>query len=180
VIRTLGLNSIRNDPATWTYARLLVELGTQARAVPTLPIRMLIYDRKATLVPIDPTDNGAGAVQLTGAGNVAAVLAPFEQTPTTATPLHTARITSGDDLSPQERKLLKLLAAGLTDEGAGRQLGLSQRTVRRMMADLMERLGARGRFDAGRRAAERGRLWSERSATTCSLLRYTWSNAVDG
>ncbi|WP_344835702.1 LuxR C-terminal-related transcriptional regulator [Nonomuraea dietziae] len=38
--------------------------------------------------------------------------------------------------------------AGLTDEGAGRQLGLSPRTIRRMMADIMKRLDARSRFEA--------------------------------
>ncbi|MEV4454832.1 LuxR C-terminal-related transcriptional regulator [Microbispora sp. NPDC049633] len=62
------------------------------------------------------------------------------------------------DCPAQERQLLKLLAEGLTDEGAARQLGLSQRTVRRMMAGIMERLGARSRFEAGLQAAKRGWL----------------------
>ncbi|MFD0567083.1 hypothetical protein ACFQ2M_37865 [Kitasatospora saccharophila] len=41
---------------------------------------------------------------------------------------------------------------GHTDESAGRKLGLSLRTVRRMMQDLMNRLGAESRFQAGAQA----------------------------
>lgn len=51
-----------------------------------------------------------------------------------------------------------MLAAGLTDEVAGRRLGISARSVRRQMAGLMERLGASSRFEAGLRAAQRGWL----------------------
>jgi DNA-binding NarL/FixJ family response regulator len=61
-------------------------------------------------------------------------------------------------LTPQERKLLSLLAAGSTDESAGRRLGLSARTVRRMVANLLTRLGAGSRFQAGAEAARRGWL----------------------
>lgn len=44
---------------------------------------------------------------------------------------------------------------GLTDEVAARRLGISLRTARRMMARIMERLGAHSRFEAGLRAKER-------------------------
>ena len=52
--------------------------------------------------------------------------------------------------------LLKLMASGLTDEAAGRRLGVSARTMRRQMADLMERLDTTSRFEAGLKAAQRG------------------------
>lgn len=61
-------------------------------------------------------------------------------------------------LSAQEQQLLKLLASGLTDEAAGKRLGVSLRTVRRHMAALMERLNATSRFEAGLKAAQRGWL----------------------
>ena len=53
---------------------------------------------------------------------------------------------------------MKLLAAGLTDEAAAARLNISHRTARRLMAGLMERLGARSRFEAGLKAAQRGWL----------------------
>jgi DNA-binding NarL/FixJ family response regulator len=39
-----------------------------------------------------------------------------------------------------------------------RQLGISVRTTRRMVANVMERLEARSRFEAGYEAARRGWL----------------------
>ncbi|MBW1598593.1 response regulator transcription factor [Streptomyces sp. JJ38] len=51
-----------------------------------------------------------------------------------------------------------MLVRGLTDRAVARRLGLSERTVRRMVAHLMDRLGAASRFEAGARAVERGWL----------------------
>jgi DNA-binding CsgD family transcriptional regulator len=58
--------------------------------------------------------------------------------------------------SSVERRMLSMLVQGLTDEAVARQLGVSARTVRRMVAHLMDRLGAGSRFEAGVRAVERG------------------------
>jgi len=61
----------------------------------------------------------------------------------------------GEDL---HRLILKLLAVGLTDREAARQLNLSQRTVQRHVATLMTRLGARTRLQAGVHGIRQGRL----------------------
>jgi DNA-binding NarL/FixJ family response regulator len=63
-----------------------------------------------------------------------------------------------DELSDRERQLLTLLTAGYTDESAAARLGISVRTVRRMVSGIMNRLGARSRFQAGVKAADRGWL----------------------
>ncbi|MGW7362026.1 helix-turn-helix transcriptional regulator [Streptomyces sp. NPDC054841] len=158
-IRTVGVDSIRKDPPTLAYARWLTEMGAEVRTLPALPIRMLIYDRRVALVPVDPGNTALGAVQVQDAGTVAAVLALFEQTWSAACPVdQVAPSTDERGLSPQERELLRLLSTGMTDERAGHQLGMSARSVRRVMAGLMERLGARSRFEAGLRASQRGWL----------------------
>ncbi|WP_084724905.1 LuxR C-terminal-related transcriptional regulator [Streptacidiphilus melanogenes] len=54
-----------------------------------------------------------------------------------------------------ERELLALLAQGLTDATVAKRLNMSLRTERRMVAELMRRLGASGRFEAGVKAARR-------------------------
>ncbi|MFB6613075.1 hypothetical protein ACFCV9_02420 [Streptomyces sp. NPDC056367] len=46
----------------------------------------------------------------------------------------------------------------MTDEAAGKPLGVSLRTVRRQMSALMERLNASSRFEAGLKAAQQGWL----------------------
>lgn len=56
-------------------------------------------------------------------------------------------------IAPQ---VLDLLGRGVKDEAAARELGLSVRTYRRRVADLMTALGADSRFQAGARARELG------------------------
>jgi DNA-binding NarL/FixJ family response regulator len=50
------------------------------------------------------------------------------------------------------------LAEGHTDEAIAKRLGVSHRTARRIASDLMDRLGARSRFEAGVRAVQQGWL----------------------
>jgi DNA-binding CsgD family transcriptional regulator len=58
--------------------------------------------------------------------------------------------------SEEDRQLLTLLSAGLSDRAIARELNLSVRTVERRMRRLLECLGARSRFQAGVQAAARG------------------------
>jgi DNA-binding NarL/FixJ family response regulator len=54
------------------------------------------------------------------------------------------------------RDVLRALGEGLTDEAASRRLGVSLRTYRRRVADLLMALEAGTRFQAGLRAGELG------------------------
>jgi DNA-binding CsgD family transcriptional regulator len=56
------------------------------------------------------------------------------------------------------RQLAHLLATGMTDIAIGHHLGVSQRTVRRRIKDLMDELRVDSRFAAGVRASEQGWL----------------------
>jgi DNA-binding NarL/FixJ family response regulator len=60
------------------------------------------------------------------------------------------------DLRPLAPRILTALNEGWTDETAARALGLSLRTYRRRVAELMSALGATSRFQAGARARELG------------------------
>ncbi|MFE9556261.1 DNA-binding response regulator [Streptomyces sp. NPDC006692] len=53
------------------------------------------------------------------------------------------------ELGAEARQILRMLGAGHTDESAARRLGMSLRTYRRRVAELMEALGATSRFQAG-------------------------------
>jgi DNA-binding NarL/FixJ family response regulator len=65
-------------------------------------------------------------------------------------------------MPPQERAVLRMLAQGYTDEAIAKRLGVSPRTARRIAANLMERLDARSRFEAGVHAVQDGWLPSSR------------------
>lgn len=159
-MKTLAQDSMRNSPHSVAYSRWMIEGGAQIRTAPVLPPRMLIVDRRIAMVPLDPADTGRGAVQVAEPGVVAALVALFEQSWERAVPLDapTADLRQRDVPTDAERELLKLMAAGVTDEAAANRLGVSLRTVRRRIADLMERLEATSRFDAGLKAGRRGWL----------------------
>jgi DNA-binding CsgD family transcriptional regulator/sugar-specific transcriptional regulator TrmB len=167
---TLYQDSVRNDRATYAYARWMTDEGGQVRTAPLLPPRMLIVDRKIAVVPIDLNDTKRGALVTREPAIVASLVAIYQQAWDTAIPLGADQDRRGRDrdgdqdgesgagLSPGEKELLLLLAKGMTDEAAAKRLGVSLRTVRRQMAGLMERLGATSRFEAGLKAAQRGWL----------------------
>ncbi|MFI8101406.1 LuxR C-terminal-related transcriptional regulator [Streptomyces sp. NPDC086023] len=159
-LRVIHQDSARNDPPTRAYARWITELGGEIRTSPVVPPRMLIFDRTTALVPIDPANSRLGALCTSTPGIVSSLIALFEQTWEAAVPLGADTRARGDEdgPSPAELELLKLLASGLTDEAAGKRLGVSLRTVRRQMSALMERLDAGSRFEAGLKAAQRGWL----------------------
>ncbi|MFF9365632.1 helix-turn-helix transcriptional regulator [Streptomyces griseoluteus] len=157
-VRNLYLDAARNDPPTVGYAHWLVREGGQARTTPHLPLRMVIYDRRYALLPTDPEAADAGAIVLESPGVVAALQSLFEQTWRHATPFDQEPGRDEDGLSQRERVLLQLLAEGNTDETVANKLAVSVRTARRITAELLKRLGARSRFQAGALAAERGWL----------------------
>ncbi|MEU2957246.1 LuxR C-terminal-related transcriptional regulator [Streptomyces xanthochromogenes] len=167
-MRTLYLDSLRNNPPTIAYANWLAEKGGQVRTVPSLPIRMLIMDRTTALIPVTRDDSATGAVVLRGDGILAALCGLFEATWERAVPLDSCKVQERDDrgLVPAEAEVLRLLAKGHTDEYIAKRVGVSSRTVRRIAADLMEKLDARSRFQAGARAALRGWITFDDTAST--------------
>jgi DNA-binding CsgD family transcriptional regulator len=61
-------------------------------------------------------------------------------------------------LSPREREVVRLLAAGMTNAEIASRLVLSEHTVHRHVANILLKLGARSRAAAAVTAAERGLL----------------------
>lgn len=157
-MRTLWLDSIRNDGPTLQYAQWLHSLRGQVRTVPSLPVRMIIVDRECALLPGSTDDATASAVVLHGQGTLAALCALFEAFWETGTVLGAPQPRNDQGLMPQEREFLSLLGEGLTDQAIAVRLGISHRTARRIAAVLMEKLGARSRFQAGLKAAAQGWL----------------------
>jgi DNA-binding CsgD family transcriptional regulator/sugar-specific transcriptional regulator TrmB len=155
-IRNIYLDSFRNDPATLAYAQWMARNGGRSRTVATLPMRLVIIDRQTALVPLDPHDASAGALELTSLGVVEGLYALFEQVWQTATPIGDVAVRDDHGLSMQERDLLRLFAAGHTDDSAARKLAISVRSVQRIMTNLNERLDAASRFQAGVEASRRG------------------------
>ena len=129
--------------------------GAEVRTEAEVPMEAVVIDGVAAVLPAD----GAGVAVFRLPGVVAATVGLFERIWPGAAPLIPADPDAvGPGLTSRERALLDLLCSGATDESAGARLGISVRTVRRMVADIMNRLGARSRFQAGVKLADRGWL----------------------
>ena len=149
--RILITDSVRGHPAAVLRLGRLVAAGAEIRTVAQVPTDVTVIDGSVALLA---RDRSAGDIAMVGLpGVVDTVVALFERLWAAGSPL-----TAADELSGRERELLALLSAGYTDESAAARLGVSVRTVRRMMSTIMARLGARSRFQAGLRAADRGML----------------------
>ena len=61
-----------------------------------------------------------------------------------------------DTLTPRERDVLEQLVAGASNKEAGRQLGISPRTIEIHRARIMEKLGAKNVADVVRMALRLG------------------------
>ncbi|MFE3740235.1 LuxR C-terminal-related transcriptional regulator [Streptomyces sp. NPDC059134] len=155
--RSIYLDSAVSDRVTKTHAQWMAAHHSEIRTSPTLPMRLLIVDTAAAIVAGLPGQSGPSALLFSSRPVVLAMRALFEAYWEHATPFHQepSAEVAPHGLVPQERKLLQLLATGLTDEAVARALGIGVRTERRIMAELMERLGASSRFEAGVQAARR-------------------------
>jgi DNA-binding CsgD family transcriptional regulator len=149
--RVLVPDSVRLSGRVTAFAAA----GAEVRTETTVPMDALVVDGTTALLP--GPHGGVAAFRLTGV--VAATTALFDRMWPGAVPLVPAEpVEHRETLSPRERDLLALLWSGATDDSAAARLGISVRTVRRMVSDIMNRLGARSRFQAGAKAADRGWL----------------------
>jgi DNA-binding CsgD family transcriptional regulator len=154
--RLLLPEQLRDNPVLTLRIGRLAPAGVEVRTVPVVPTDATVVDGALAILPGEGRATGLAMVRLPGV--VGAVVALFEQLWASAAPLTPAEIAGEAGLSRREHELLALLSAGCTDESAAARLGISVRTVRRMMAAIMTRLGARSRFQAGLKAADRGLL----------------------
>ncbi len=141
-----------------TYAEDLAGAGTEVRFADRVPHRLLVFDRKIALVPIDNDDLGAGAL-VVRESILTRSLAHLAMTMfRRGRPLGEAIAGLGKHVGPTplDRRVLMLMSSGLGDAACAQRLGVTDRTFRRYVGSLLSRLGASGRFDAGVKAVEQG------------------------
>ncbi|MFF0432815.1 LuxR C-terminal-related transcriptional regulator [Streptomyces sp. NPDC004327] len=151
------------DAALPEFAELLnrrVELGVEVRIAPVIPMNMVISDEQFALVPLRPEAPREGAILARGPLLVRSFLNLYEHCWHSATPYGdgVSSELGGDGLSEQQQAALRMLATGMKDEKIARSLGVSLRTVSRMLSELMQELGASSRFEAGVKAVRMGWL----------------------
>ena len=140
--------------------RTMIAAGEQARVTQSVPVKMFIADDQMGLIPLEVGGSAEAGLVIRASSMLDTLIALFELVWERAIPVH-----SGGDLpatgtgpSQEEADLLALLAAGLTDAAIARHLGTHPRTVQRRVRELLDRLDAGTRFQAGLQAVRRGWL----------------------
>ncbi|MFI9816601.1 helix-turn-helix domain-containing protein [Saccharothrix variisporea] len=150
--RTIYHLPVLDDPGRLAEITEYVEAGEDARALPDVRMKMMIADRRTALIPLSFEASETGVRILVHRSPLLdALVACFDLLWEKAAPIGTALRGTHRD-----RELLALLAAGMKDAAVMRSLGLTQRTMTRRMAALLDALDAGTRFQAGMNAARRG------------------------
>ncbi|TMR01172.1 response regulator transcription factor [Actinomadura soli] len=140
--------------------RHLVEInkaGARVRICTTdLPHETIIVDRRVAILAGPPAGGVREYTVVRSPSVVRGVISLFEATWDKATDLDDYRRDRPPALSEESVRILRLLAGGLKDEAAARRLGMSLRTYRRRVAEILTLLDAGSRFQAGLRAHEFG------------------------
>ncbi|WP_409238468.1 DNA-binding response regulator [Streptomyces sp. PA5.6] len=133
----------------------IAESGAQVRiSAAPLAHEAIVIDRRAAILAGAPVQGVRTFTVIRTPVAVEGVRTLLHAAWETAVDLDEYRRTRPPALSEEARRVLRALSAGHTDEVTARELGMSLRTYRRRVADLMTALGATSRFQAGLRARE--------------------------
>jgi DNA-binding NarL/FixJ family response regulator len=117
---------------------------------------MLLLDGEVALLPIKADQTSLGALVVRTPAVLTGLRALFDTYWHGAVPF--GRVQVSADLTDQERTILALLADGAQDQEVATAIGVSLRTVRRMVASLSDRLDSQSRFQTGVNAVRSGWL----------------------
>lgn len=158
-LRSIYLQRLISASYVLENLRQLADLKYEIRIAALLPIRLLISDERQAIIPVDPDNGRAGGILISGNTFVRSLVKIFHHFWEGSSSFD--EISKGQlsvDMTVEEQAVLRMLASGVKDEKIARSLGVSVRTVARIVADLMTRLEAESRFQAGVRAAQLGWL----------------------
>jgi len=154
-VRTVYDTTFLHREGGATVLRRARAAGEELRIADELASSMLIVDYAAVVLPL--TAASAGALVIRSPLVVNAMREFFDMIWQRSVPW-IDRDSADEVLTPIQRQVVALMAIGHSDEEVAGHLGLSLRTVRRHVADVMDRLQAGTRFAAGIAAARAGLL----------------------
>ncbi|WP_405020599.1 helix-turn-helix transcriptional regulator [Kitasatospora sp. NBC_00070] len=144
-MRNLYQHVTRFDQATRTNAEQLIAAGAQIRTLTDVLPQMIVIDAELAFLPA----RGGGALLVREPSLLAFLISTFERDWDNATPFTLGPQAAQDISEDLKQNIQLLLSNGLKDEAIARRLGISLRTCRRHVSELLETLGASSRFQAG-------------------------------
>jgi DNA-binding CsgD family transcriptional regulator len=139
--RNIYTRAVLEIPGAQEMLRASVDAGWDCRVVTHLPMKMVLVDERAALVPLGRTGM-EGALLIRAPVIVATLCGYFELLWQRAVPVY------GDaaHVPAELDQVLRLVMTGMTDRAIARHLGISERTVRRHIGALQDHFGADNRI----------------------------------
>ncbi len=138
-----------------------IKSGENIRVASNLPLKMVAADRRVAFVPLNVSIPRGPSLLVRASALLDALYTTFELLWKAASPvslLEADKLGAGNAGGWRDERvtgLISLMASGLNDKKIAYDLGVTSRTLRRHVADLMQTLNARTRFQLGWLAALR-------------------------
>ncbi|MFJ8162421.1 helix-turn-helix domain-containing protein [Streptomyces sp. NPDC096136] len=134
-----------------------IAAGEQARVLPTVPVKLTIYDQRLAIVSMSCVESEVKDYLLVvhPSSLLSALAGLFETSWRAALPMHlNDHVPCG--LQPMHRRILELLSTGITDDTIAELLGISRRTLSRHVEAINTRAGSMTRFQMALYAVRHG------------------------
>ncbi|MFJ8807743.1 LuxR C-terminal-related transcriptional regulator [Streptomyces sp. NPDC102490] len=155
-MRVLYQHAARFDAETRENAAFLIDSGAEVRTAGALFGDITIFDRTAAYIPADGADEGEaaegdedGAVVVQERSIVDFLHSCFEHVWATAKEFDTRRAEIDVISDDMKKEIVRMLISGAKDEAIARRLGVSVRTCRKHIGQVMQMFGAASRFQFG-------------------------------
>jgi hypothetical protein len=151
-LKSLHQHSARFSAGTRAYVEEVTRAGAQIRTVRELSNKVTIFDREIAFIPATYDSADSRAVMVREPIVVSFLCETFDQFWGHGMEFM-GEIKSLDEeralANSVKKSILRLLVQGVRDEAIARRMGISVRTCRRHIAEIMELAGAEIRFQAG-------------------------------
>ncbi|MEC4576489.1 HTH domain-containing protein [Streptomyces virginiae] len=134
-----------------------IAAGEQARVLPTVPVKLTVYDQRLAIVSMSFVESEVKdyLLMVHPSSLLSALTGLFETSWRAALPMHlNDRIPCS--LQPIHRRILELLSTGVNDDTIAELLGVSRRTLSRHIEAMNTRAGSMTRFQMALYAARNG------------------------
>jgi DNA-binding Lrp family transcriptional regulator len=148
-MRTLYQRSAQFSQVTVRYVHYVTRLGAQVRTVNDAFMRLIVFDQKTAVMSLRAQEQGALIVHDPDIVHFA--VQAYERAWAASQPFPTRyeRQQVIDASETVKESIMRLLVEGLEVAVIAKRLGVSHRTCQRHISEIMLRLGARNRLQAG-------------------------------
>ncbi|MBT3155285.1 helix-turn-helix transcriptional regulator [Streptomyces sp. CHD11] len=146
-LRVLYQHTARFDMPFRERAAKLTESGAEVRTAGALFGSLFIFDRATAYILLSDEEGGAVVVQESSLVNF--LYSCFEHVWATAKEFDIRRAETEVISRDMKQEIVKMLISGVKDEAIARRLGVSVRTCRKHIGQVMQMFGATSRFQFG-------------------------------